>query len=214
MAKGKFDIEKYFFIDFQNITKEALNGIEKLGKNDRVRIYYGKNAAHIPFDLHVKISECEAEFEYVKVEFTIKNALDCMIIYDIRAFMGVKSVKEYYIISNDTDFDNPIVTFTEAGLKISRIGSVEDSNTVSGAQKSSKAKEKKCADKVGTFFDENFTEKKYKQKKDYIISAVKESSDRGMLNNKLQQLYDSGDVKIILKTLKPLTNELYKKKNA
>lgn len=214
MAKEKYDIEKYYFIDFQNITKESLNGIEKLGKNDCVRIYYGKNAAHIPFELHVRISECEAKFEYVKVEFSIKNALDCMIIYDIRAFMGVKSVREYYIISNDTDFDNPIQTFTEAGLVISRISSVDDTPVTTNVRKTTKTKEKKSADKVGTFFDDNFPEKKYKQKKELITAAVRESSDRGMLNNKLQKLYESGDVKVILKTLKPLTDELYKKKNA
>lgn len=217
MAKDKTEIENYYFIDFQNVTKDGLDGLDALGKNDCVRVYYGKNAAHIPFDLHIRIHECQAAFEYEKVEYSIKNALDCMIIYDIRAFAGVRNVRNYYIVSNDTDFDEPIRSFSAAGLKICRIPSIKDTpktvikknDTASGSKKT---KEKKCENKVRTFYEQNFKEKKYKQKKELVVPLIISSQDRGELNNKLQKLFDGSDVKMIMKTIKPLTNELYKKK--
>ena len=223
MAK-KYDIENYYFIDFENVTKDGLNGIENLGVNDRVRVYYGKNAAHIPFDLHLKIVGCAAQFEYEKVEFAIKNALDCMILYDIRAYAGVKSVKNYFIVSKDSDFDEPIKTFRSLGLNIHKINSVgETPSAASQAKKDGSdtkketaaakkvQKEKKREDELRVIFDNELKDKKYKENKVEIFNAVLGSKTKIELNNKLQKIFSSSEVKEILKKLKPFVDANIKK---
>ena len=56
-------------------------------------------------------------------------------------------------------------------------------------------------------FGQRFREKKYMQKKEAIIAAVRASHTRMQLNDNLTKLFPGGDVKVILGRLKPLTRD-------
>ena len=71
-----------------------------------------------------------------------------------------------------------------------------------------KAKKKKpVADKeelrFRSFFGRTFPEKKYKEKKEQIVSAVLSSETKMGLNNRLMKIMPGEDVKEVLKRLKP-----------
>ena len=229
---NKNEIDNYYFIDSENVPEYGMNGIEKLGKNDRVRIYYRANAPYLNIELHRKIYESPAGFEYERVELDIKNAIDVKIVEFVNDHIRTGSAKRYFIVSHDNDYDKQIAWFCSNGASVARIASVAETpagnaaNTqknkngearkVSPKEKKGEeapkvsAKEKKREDKVRTFFGQQLKDKKYKEKKEEIISAIITSKDRAELNNTLQKLYESKDVKLMMKTLKPLTNELYK----
>ena len=100
---SKKEILRYFFVDYENVNKEGLNGIEELKKKDCVRIYYSDSAKAITFDLHLKINDSKARFKYYKIEMPIKNAIDCQILFDLKDLTMENKSAQYFIVSNDTD---------------------------------------------------------------------------------------------------------------
>ena len=58
------------------------------------------------------------------------------------------------------------------------------------------------------FFEQNFSENKFKNKKKEIIAAILESQTKTQLNKKLTKLFLGEDVKIIFKRLRPLIKNL------
>lgn len=94
-----------YLIDFENVKSKGLTGIEHLGENDRVIIFYSENSDTISFDMHMKVMATPASVEYLKVRVGGKNALD----FQLCSMMGFIAAKEIYrfifIISNDKGFD-------------------------------------------------------------------------------------------------------------
>ena len=65
----------YYLVDFENVKKDGLDGIHKLESEDRVCIFYSKNADSITFDQHKRLIESKADIELCKVDVGSKNAL-------------------------------------------------------------------------------------------------------------------------------------------
>lgn len=210
MAK-KTDIRNYYFIDSENVHNYGTDGMERLGADDRVRIYYRANAAYLNIELHRKIYESPALFEYERVDLDIKNAIDVKIVEYISSHIASGNAESYYIVSNDNDYDKQITAFCSRGAKVARISCIGETPEEKNVRKRG-AKEKKCDDSIRTFVEQNLKEKKYRQKADDIVLSLKICTDRGALNNTLQKYFEGSDLKQLMKTLKPLTNELYKKK--
>ena len=61
---------------------------------------------------------------------------------------------------------------------------------------------------VRTFFEENFNEKKFTDKKGQIIAAIIESETKTQLNGKLSKLFRGEDVKILFKRLRPMLKNM------
>lgn len=96
---------KAYLIDFENVKSKGLSGIDLLGENDRVIIFYSENSDTISFDMHRKVMSSSAQIEYLKVRVGGKNALD----FQLSTLLGYLVAKEMYshifIISNDKGFD-------------------------------------------------------------------------------------------------------------
>lgn len=215
MDNNRYEVENYFFIDYENVNKDGLNGVTGLDEKDRVRIYYSANAETITFGLHRRINSSKASFEYVKVDLPIKNAVDCKLLFDIQDYSKKGTALNYFIVSKDMDFDKSVKQMKDRGINISKIGAIcsykegTPPNTSTDDAKSEKnSKEKKRENQVRTFFGQHFKEKTYKDNKEQIISAILESNNKSALNNRLQKIFPGTEVKKILQELKPFIKDL------
>ena len=96
----------YFLVDFENVKSRGLEGIDELGEQDRVVIFYSDNVNTITFDMHYKIMESKAEILMKKVFVGSKNALDFQLAsslgYLIKENEGQDAV--YNIVTADQGF--------------------------------------------------------------------------------------------------------------
>ncbi|MEQ8197224.1 MAG: PIN domain-containing protein [Clostridiaceae bacterium] len=96
----------YYFVDYENVKTDGLNGINKLEAGDKICIFYSENADTLTFGLHKRINESKATITFQKVEVGSKNALD----FQLATYLGheIASNKEdvYYIVSKDTGFNS------------------------------------------------------------------------------------------------------------
>ncbi len=126
MAAEIFD--RVFFVDYENVNREGLTGISQLTERDCVKIYYSRSAETLTFGLHRRILESPARFEYTKVQMPIKNAIDCLILFDISDYFKANPNAGCFIVSHDNDFDKAIEEFRGRGLKIRKIPSLAEGN--------------------------------------------------------------------------------------
>lgn len=211
---------RYFLIDYENVNRDGLNGITKLSENDCVRIYYSNTAETLTFGLHRRINESRAHFDYIKVQMPIKNALDCLILFDIRDLAKENRDAEYFIVSKDTDFDKAIEDFTVHNLKVKRIIEIckldEPLNKSQSKieqlkpqlQKTIANTKDKREAQVRTFFGQHFKEKTYVEKKEEIIQVLLVSETKQQVNNGLMKLYSNETVSNMLKVLQPLIKNM------
>lgn len=100
---------KIFYIDFENVKDSGLNGIAKLNSEDIVRIYYSEDANKMTFGTHRRIIESSARFEYARMRKDlkgVKNALDIILMRDMSDRIVEEKSADFYIVSNDGDYDN------------------------------------------------------------------------------------------------------------
>lgn len=211
----------YFFIDYENVNKNGLNGITKLSEEDCVRIYYSSSAETLTFGLHRRIITSKAHIDYIKVSMPIKNAVDCQILFDIRDTIKENRNAEYFIVSKDTDFDKAIEEFKAHKLKIKRCleickrdeeiklekpKKVETNQSAENAIK--KITKKKREAQIRSFFGQHFKEKNYIEHKEEIIKIVLEAKSKQQVNNNLMKIYSNETVSEIYKKLQPLIKDL------
>lgn len=99
----------YFLVDYENVNVGGLDGVSNLTENDTVIIFYSINADTLTFDMHKKISESKATFEFQKILLKEKNALDFQLCSYIGFLIGKASTDEnsknnYFIVSNDKGY--------------------------------------------------------------------------------------------------------------
>ena len=58
-----------YLVDFENVRSTGLAGVETLSCEDRVVIFYSKNADSLTFDAHKLLSKSSAEIETFMREF-------------------------------------------------------------------------------------------------------------------------------------------------
>ena len=96
---------KTYLVDFENVKSKGLAGIERLGEDEKVVIFYSENSDTITFDMHCAVMRAKAEIEYMKVRVGGKNALD----FQLSTLLGYIVAKgentHIFIISNDKGFD-------------------------------------------------------------------------------------------------------------
>ncbi|MCR5141874.1 MAG: hypothetical protein K6C68_05015 [Ruminococcus sp.] len=66
----------------------------------------------------------------------------------------------------------------------------------------------KREEQISSFFDQNFKEEKYKQKKEDIIRAIKDSKTKQQVNLALMKIFPSEETGVIYKRIKPLIKDL------
>ena len=93
-----------YLVDFENVGVGGMDGVEKLSDHDRVVIFYGKQAAAVPFERHIEIASSRAEVRYIKVDKTGKNFLDFQLSSYCGYLIGSTAEKDFIIVSRDNGF--------------------------------------------------------------------------------------------------------------
>lgn len=213
--------ERYFFVDYENVNIEGLNGIMKLSNRDCVRIYYSSSAETLTFGLHKRINASMAQFDYIKVQMPIRNAIDCQILFDIKDLTKMNKNTEYFIVSKDKDYDKAIEEFNIHNFKVSKLHEISKVNEFKDQKqlKILKQQPKKQSkntftdnkireSQIRSFFGQNFKKKEYTKHKEDIIEIILNAKTKQQVNNNLMKFYKSEIVSEIYKKLQPLIREL------
>lgn len=197
---GSKKTERFFFVDMENVHRNGIKGVGELNEKDCVRIYYSNPLENIPIQLHLQILESKAKFEYVKVEFQLKNAADMMILLDIKETAKKHKKSEFIIISNDADFDAPIAEFREMGVNAKKMPVINSREDIEREEN------------IRRFIVEHFSDIDISEDRGEIIEktvqAVLNAKTKSQVNLGLLKIYDSQSVKLIYNELKPLLKDL------
>lgn len=118
----------YYLVDYENVKKDGLNGINKLTEEDVVCIFYSENADTLTFGLHRRLNESRANITFQKVEVGTKNALD----FQLATFLGYaiaeNKEQEYFIVTKDTGFNVLCSYWAKRKIKIMIVADVSGKN--------------------------------------------------------------------------------------
>lgn len=93
-----------YLVDFENVRSAGLKGVENLDEDDKVIIFYSKNADAITFDVHMLLSKSRAEIETYMIIRGGRNSLD----FQLSTYLGYLVMENRYrnivIISADKGF--------------------------------------------------------------------------------------------------------------
>lgn len=137
----------YYFVDYENVKMDGLNGINKLEPSDKVCIFYSEHADTLTFDLHKRLNESKATITFEKVEVGSKNALD----FQLATFLGYeiasKKDDEYYIVSKDTGYTSVYNYWKKRKIGISIVANLTRLNIIQEQQQLLQKVEKLVNDK-------------------------------------------------------------------
>lgn len=112
----------HFLIDYENRNEYGLTGIRLLSEYDNVYILFSQNACKL--DLNV-ISDTASHIHAIKVQ-SGRQSLDMHLVSCLGFLLNQHGIEDdYYVISDDTDFDKVIEFWKNRGYKVSRIKSIE-----------------------------------------------------------------------------------------
>ena len=93
-----------YLVDFENVRSAGLKGVENLNEEDKVVIFYSKNADAITFDVHMLLSKSKAEIETYMILRGGRNSLD----FQLSTYLGYLVMENRYrdivIVSGDKGF--------------------------------------------------------------------------------------------------------------
>lgn len=170
----------YYLIDYENTKKEGLKGVENLGEEDTVCIFYSENADTLTFDIYRRLNESRAKLELIKVEVGTKNALDFQLVSQLGYLIGTKADTHFYIVSNDNGFQNAALFWKERKVPVAVVADV------SGRDKRKEKEElrQKVAEAIGN-----------KEAAPAIAEIIQRYKTKQGINNALMKMYPSKDNK-------------------
>lgn len=187
----------YYLVDFENVKKDGLDGIHKLGKEDKVCIFYSKNADSITFDQHRRITESQATIEFCKVDVGSKNALDFQLATQLGYLIANQAANMYYIVSKDKGFEILSGYWKSRGVSVTLIAAI------TGRSHDHETQELREKLQAVIKEDEEVTVEE-------ILKIVQQYKTKQGIMNALMKKYPSADNKKsskIYKTIKPLLSD-------
>lgn len=187
----------YYLVDFENVKKDGLDGIHKLGKEDKVCIFYSKNADSITFDQHRRITESQASIEFCKVDVGSKNALDFQLATQLGYLIANQAANMYYIVSKDKGFEILSGYWKSRGVSVTLIADI------TGRSHDHETQELREKLQAVIKEDEEVTVEE-------ILKIVQQYKTKQGIMNALMKKYPSADNKKsskIYKTIKPLLSD-------
>lgn len=200
----------YYLIDFENLKN--ISGCATLLENDTIVFFYSKNANTLSFELHIELSECKANKEYIKAESGGKNALDFQLSTYVGYLIAKNPNEEIYIISKDAGFQNVLSFWKQKGkgvLKLRKNIVEADCEKIDCVEKSTENAEKTTKQEhketIETVLKNNASKlgiTQEQQKK--IIEIFNSLKSKPAINNNMNKYFrDSEKVSAINKVLKP-----------
>ena len=190
-------MKRVFFVDYENVDTNGLDGLTRLTSQDQVYIYYSEAHSRMSFGLHRRICESKSEFLYRKIKDTSKNALDNELMREAEDRINDRNA-DYYIISKDKGYHKFVTQKVLAGFKVDMYPTISETNKSKKDELKKTIKHRLVSDKKSAYkLDENDI--------DRIASMIMNADDKSELNRSLQQMFYNEDVKYIFSRLKDIT---------
>ena len=190
-------MRRVFFVDYENVDTNGLNGLSRLTSQDQIYIYYSEAHSRMSFGLHRRICESKSEFIYRKIKDKSKNALDNELMREAENVICDKNA-DYYIISDDKGYSSFVKKKVVSGFKVDQYPTISETNKKKKDDLKKTIKARLVSDKKQSYkLDENDIER--------IASMIMNAEDKSELNRSLQQMFYSEDVKYIFSRLKDIT---------
>ncbi len=191
----------YYLVDFENVKKDGLDGIHKLGEGDMVCIFYSKNADSITFDQHRRIMESKAEIDFCKVDVGSKNALDFQLATQLGYLIANKSADTYYIVSKDKGFEILSGYWKSRNVSVTLIADITGRSHDHDTQELRERLSEKLQEILKEDKDVSV---------DAVLKIVQQYKTKQGISNALMKKYPSANNKRaskIYKTIKPLLSD-------
>ena len=201
----------HYLIDFENLKN--ISGCATLLENDTIVFFYSKNANTLSFELHIELSECKANKEYIKAESGGKNALDFQLSTYVGYLIAKKPEEKICIISKDNGFQNVLSFWKQRGQDTIELrkniievdDQIEDCTTEKSTENDEKAVKPEHEETIEIALKKNAKKLDItpeQQKK--IIEIFNNFKTKPAINNNLSKYFrDSEKVGEINKVLKP-----------
>lgn len=189
-----------YLVDFENVNSKGVNGIQqlKLTKSDRVVIYYSNNANSLTFELHRELMRLDAEIEYRKITCDSKNALDFILVCELGRFTALNPDDCYYIVSNDSDYDNVIKYINgHYNCSIKKIKTISQ-NIVNVNKKEEPAPESSDSKLIELVENEDI---------DKVQAVIDAYRTKSAIHNNLVKTFGDNKGKLIYEKIKPLLKD-------
>ncbi len=170
------------------------------------------------FGTHRRIIESPAKFEYFRMHTDmkgVKNALDVILMNDLSDRMIEEKNAEYFIVSDDGDYDNYIQEKQKRKISINKIPEVckASQNTIQNKPASNNGNSKeidayKKKEMVFRSYFGMYLKDEYDENKEDILDAYMNATTRQELNNNLQQYFYNDAVSDILRRLSDLIKNM------
>ncbi len=102
-------MKRAIYVDYENVSLNGLTCVEKLTKDDVVKIFIGKQSAKLSMSDADRIFNCNAAIELITNQYIGKNALDFIIMVHLGYDIAKEIADEYFIISKDKGYDPAIL---------------------------------------------------------------------------------------------------------
>ena len=191
------DMKRVFFVDYENVDTNGLDGLSRLTSQDQVFIYYSEAHSRMSFGLHRRICESNSSFYYRKIKDLSKNALDNELKREAEKEINDKNA-DYYIISNDKGYRAFLKKKILDGFKVYQFPTISETN------KDKKEALKKTI-KGRLVIDRKSSYELSDSEIERIASMIMNADDKAELNRSLQQMFYNKDVKYIFSRLKDIT---------
>lgn len=190
-------MRRVFFVDYENVDTNGLDGLSRLTSQDQVYIYYSEAHSRMSFGLHRRICESKSEFIYRKIKDKTKNALDNELMREAETVINDKNA-DYYIISDDKGYRSFVKKKVLAGFKVDQFPTISETNKNKKEELKKTINARLVSDKKQSYkLDENDIER--------IASMIMNAEDKSELNRSLQQMFYNEDVKYVFSRLKDIT---------
>ncbi len=190
-------MRRVFFVDYENVDTNGLDGLSRLTSQDKIYIYYSEAHSRMSFGLHRRICESKSEFVYRKIKDKAKNALDNELMREANSLINDKNA-DYYIISVDKGYRIFVKEKVLAGFKVDQFPTISETNKNKKDELKKTIRARLVSDKKQPYnLDENDI--------DRIASMIMNADDKSELNRSLQKMFYNEDVKYIFSRLKDIT---------
>ncbi len=93
-----------YLVDFENVRSEGLRGVENLSADDKVVVFYSKNADAISLDVCMLLNRSKADIETFRILRGGRNSLDFQLSTYLGYLVMENCYRKIYIVSEDKGF--------------------------------------------------------------------------------------------------------------
>lgn len=111
----------YFFVHFENVNSDGIKDLSGVKEGDEFIIFYSEKCKSISIEIIEKILRMKVNLKCFKIKNGAKNALD----FQLSSYLGfaigqVEKDSNFFIVSEDRDYDSVLDFWRKQGVKISR----------------------------------------------------------------------------------------------